>query len=564
MRIFTRGLWRNYPGRSEYFDCAPTWGGDENNGATDKYPMKYASLIILFILALFTAGESRGNDTILIVDSWTVSFEDVSSNESLSNVTTWKDVAIPGTFRLSDTVPARIKYIWLRGHVFINNNPEDYYGISLGRIYHSDMVFINNYPVGAKSSKDFFELHYPRNYTVQPGILKKGMNKVLIRIGIFSDQFGGLTDKVRIMTRPDFEDTLAKDNFVFLLVPFGILILYLGFSILLFLLFYFNRVERKLIYCSIGLFFYIILILILFFPYQSPLISVPMEIQLSIQITMLKILIPIFIIVLIFIIQSQFRIRLALHNRVAVMSVSIILAMIILNSAIYSNPLRTVITNALLSIVIITGIAYMGFMTYKLNAVQPARTRMIAAMLLMADLTIVWEGGSYIIGGSAFGIFAVFTSPVIITIFLMLFVKDYINNRIEMGVLYDKLKKTSAPGTGSDDDRPAITESSEEKLKRVIAFIEENFTSDISREGLAAAVDLNPSYMSRLFMTYTGKKISDYINELRIKKAIEKIEKGDTLILDIALDAGFESMSTFNRAFKKFTGTTPTEYKKTK
>src|SRR3990172_3104276 len=184
------------------------------------------------------------------------------------------------------------------------------------------------------------------------------MNKVLIRIGIFSDQFGGLTDKVRIMTRPDFEDTLAKDNFVFLLVPFGILILYLGFSILLFLLFYFNRVERKLIYCSIGLFFYIILILILFFPYQSPLISVPMEIQLSIQITMFKILIPIFIIVLIFIIQSQFRIRLALHNRVAVMSVSIILAMIILNSAIYSNPLRTVITNALLSIVIITGIAY--------------------------------------------------------------------------------------------------------------------------------------------------------------------------------------------------------------
>ena len=65
-------------------------------------------------------------------------------------------------------------------------------------------------------------------------------------------------------------------------------------------------------------------------------------------------------------------------------------------------------------------------------------------------------------------------------------------------------------------------------------------------------------------MTYTGKKISDYINELRIKRAIEEIEKGNMLILDIALEAGFESLSTFNRAFKKITGTTPSDYKKAK
>jgi transcriptional regulator GlxA family with amidase domain len=146
----------------------------------------------------------------------------------------------------------------------------------------------------------------------------------------------------------------------------------------------------------------------------------------------------------------------------------------------------------------------------------------------------------------------------------MLFVKDYMKNKIEMAILYDKLKKPTAPETGSGDDRPAITDSSEEKLKRVISFIKENFTYDISREGLAAAVDLNPNYMSRIFMTYTGKKINDYINELRVKRTIEKIEKGDMLILDIALDAGFESMSTFNRAFKKITGTTPSEYKKAK
>jgi AraC-like DNA-binding protein len=533
--------------------------------------MKYRSLLILLILVTVANCEIPGIANTpataprsIIVDSWTVSFENVALKEDLSAGAVWKNVTIPGTFRLSKTTPARIKYIWLRGYFTIDNNPEDYYGISLGRIYHSDLVFINNSPVGGKSSKDFFELHFPRDYTIHPGTLKKGMNEVLIRVGIFSDQFGGLTDRVRIMTMQDYEEKSAQDTFIFLLIPSGLLTLYIGFLALLFLLFYFNRGEPKLIYSSIGLFFYIIMILVLFFPYQATLFSVPLEIQLSIQITILKILIPSFIIVLIFIIQSHYRIRFSRYHRIAIVSVSIILVMIIINAAIFSNPLRTIFNTALLSFVAITGTVYLGFMTYKFNTLQSdqVRKRMISAMIFMAGLTIIWEGTSYVTGGTTFGIVAVFISPAIITIFLMLFVKDYIEKQVEMGVLYNKLKKPAAPETGSNDDRHGITESSEEKLKRVIAFIEENFTSDISREGLAAAVDLNPNYMSRLFMTYTGKKISDYINELRIKSTIEKIEKGDMLILDIALEAGFESLSTFNRAFKKITGTTPSDYKK--
>jgi len=542
---------------------------------TSNNPIKFLLTAILIVLFLSAAGRSQpvnsipGPDEntgkeIVSVDSWAVSFENVTSRESLQPETVWENVTIPETFRLNDTEPSSIKYIWLRGRFTIDKNPEGFYGISLGRIYHSDAVFINSVLVGYKSSKDFFELHHPRNYTVNPGIIRQGINEVLIRVGIFSDQYGGLSNTVHIMGRSVFEEQLAMDNFKYFLAPFGILSLYLGFAVLLFLLFYFNRVERKLIYCSIGLFFYLILILIIFFPYQSPLFSLPLEIQLSIQITVLKIIIPLFIIVLIFIIQSQYRFNLARYNRIAVIFFSAMTALIIINSVIFFNPLRAIFTITLLLIVIINGIAYLGFMTYKLSSLQDDRikVRMITAMLLMASVTIIREGTSYITGEETYGIFAVFTSPVIITIFLMLFVKDYLNRKIEMALLYDKLKISSMTGIGPDDDRPAITESSEEKLKRVIAFIEENYTCDISREGLAAAVDLNPNYMSRLFMTYTGKKINDYINELRIEKTIEKIEKGDMLILDIALEAGFESMSTFNRAFKKITGTTPSEYKK--
>ena len=59
----------------------------------------------------------------------------------------------------------------------------------------------------------------------------------------------------------------------------------------------------------------------------------------------------------------------------------------------------------------------------------------------------------------------------------------------------------------------------------------------------------------------SGEKINEFINELRINDAIEKLKNTDNKILDIALDTGFDSLSTFNRAFKHFTGTTPREYR---
>jgi transcriptional regulator GlxA family with amidase domain len=108
-----------------------------------------------------------------------------------------------------------------------------------------------------------------------------------------------------------------------------------------------------------------------------------------------------------------------------------------------------------------------------------------------------------------------------------------------------------------------VTDQAQWKLKKVIEFVDENFTSDISREGLAAAVDLSPNYMSRLFISYKGKTINEYINELRIKFALERLENSDQKVLDIALEAGYENLTTFNRAFKKIAGRTPSEYRLT-
>ena len=82
--------------------------------------------------------------------------------------------------------------------------------------------------------------------------------------------------------------------------------------------------------------------------------------------------------------------------------------------------------------------------------------------------------------------------------------------------------------------------------------------------GELADLAQTPSHqLSKLINDQFGKNFFDYINSHRIKSFQERIEKGDhheRTILSLALEAGFNSKTAFNRAFKKQTGLTPREY----
>ncbi len=108
----------------------------------------------------------------------------------------------------------------------------------------------------------------------------------------------------------------------------------------------------------------------------------------------------------------------------------------------------------------------------------------------------------------------------------------------------------------------SITSLTEEKINKAVEYINENYTSDISREGLAASLDISPNHLGKFFKVHTGKKINEYINELRIHDAAKKLqEQEQETIINIAFSVGFESLSTFNRTFLKIMGITPSEYK---
>lgn len=101
-----------------------------------------------------------------------------------------------------------------------------------------------------------------------------------------------------------------------------------------------------------------------------------------------------------------------------------------------------------------------------------------------------------------------------------------------------------------------------ENLKKVLLYINENYSSPIRLDDLALLINLNVQYFCRYFKENIGKTVTEYINEIRIEKAAEALVETNDKIINIAQDAGFDNIGYFIRRFKKEKGLTPTEYRK--
>lgn len=93
-------------------------------------------------------------------------------------------------------------------------------------------------------------------------------------------------------------------------------------------------------------------------------------------------------------------------------------------------------------------------------------------------------------------------------------------------------------------------------------YIKEHMSEDLSLVVLSEKIHLNASYLSRLFKKETGEKLYEYVLRVRMQKASELILEGTQKIQDIAQCVGYESVQSFNRAFKKYTGEAPMNYRK--
>jgi AraC family L-rhamnose operon transcriptional activator RhaR len=115
----------------------------------------------------------------------------------------------------------------------------------------------------------------------------------------------------------------------------------------------------------------------------------------------------------------------------------------------------------------------------------------------------------------------------------------------------------------TDISKKEITQKNSELIKKSIEYMKLNYRSDISLSDLALHSLLSKNYFSRLFKDATGTNVSDYIQYLRTEQACSLLRSTDMKVTDIAEHAGFSDMKFFYEVFRKITGKTPGEYRKT-
>jgi len=78
---------------------------------------------------------------------------------------------------------------------------------------------------------------------------------------------------------------------------------------------------------------------------------------------------------------------------------------------------------------------------------------------------------------------------------------------------------------------------------------------------VAKAVNTSTSYFCRIFKKYTGLNFTDYVSRIRIEKAKSLLLNPNLRISEIAYEVGFQSLTHFNRVFKRVVGQSPTVYR---
>lgn len=99
-------------------------------------------------------------------------------------------------------------------------------------------------------------------------------------------------------------------------------------------------------------------------------------------------------------------------------------------------------------------------------------------------------------------------------------------------------------------------------LRTIVTFCAKNYAENLSLSMLEERLHLNKYYISHLFSGKLGIRFNDYINSLRISEACRLLTNSDASITEISERVGFNTLRTFNRAFVKQIGVTPSEYKK--
>lgn len=105
----------------------------------------------------------------------------------------------------------------------------------------------------------------------------------------------------------------------------------------------------------------------------------------------------------------------------------------------------------------------------------------------------------------------------------------------------------------ANSEPPAITKAKQ--------FIETHQAEEISLSDVAKAVNTSTFYFCKMFKKATGLNFTDYLSRIRVEKAKNLLLNPNMRISEVAFAAGFQSLSHFNRVFRRIAGESPTRYR---
>ena len=116
------------------------------------------------------------------------------------------------------------------------------------------------------------------------------------------------------------------------------------------------------------------------------------------------------------------------------------------------------------------------------------------------------------------------------------------------------------PYCTKDSAELALRTEHAEKIKTALEFMDRNYGEEIAIADVAAACYFSQYHFMRFFKKYMGMSCGEYLKNLRLEKAAQAFARGNTVIMDVAMDAGFRNLSYFYREFQKKYGYTPKQF----
>ena len=120
--------------------------------------------------------------------------------------------------------------------------------------------------------------------------------------------------------------------------------------------------------------------------------------------------------------------------------------------------------------------------------------------------------------------------------------------------MYQKKNNTE----GSQHDQYA----GEKKLEEVLQYVFNYYYEEITVDDAAKISGYTKEYFCKIFKQFTGESFHQFLNRVRIEQAKFLIDNTPLSINEIATTVGIKDDSAFRSVFKKFTHSSPTEYRK--